>query len=205
MDGDVCLKFGKNPSGSFNTLSDNTLALILIYLYTLASSCVSDEDLVKEYHKLALKCMGDDSIVEKSDRIKNFKEKAWELGFKMELEAPPGPLTQCSFLSSGFVYIKSFGKWVQSSNYGKVMANVYMNFKKRSWRYAYVKLCAARKLFWAFEDKRRDIDLLINFVNKNHYYDLKNEVEHDKEITFHACISQYMPDSENRFLLLGDE
>lgn len=205
IDGNVCLKFGKNPSGSFNTLSDNTFALILIYLYTMAGACETDEELVEGYRKLACKCMGDDSIVERSDKIKNFKEKAWELGFVMELEAPPGPLTQCSFLSSGFVFIQRYNKYVQSSNYEKVMSNVFMNFKKRSWRYAYVKLCAARKLFWAFEEKRRDIDILINYVYKKHYFDMENEIEHDNELTFVACISQLMSDSENRFLVFGDE
>jgi len=142
--GYVCLKFGKNPSGNFNTLSDNTFALILIYLYTLAKKCESTEELVEAYQNLALKCMGDDSIVERSDKIRDFSESASELGFVMELEAPPGPLEQCKFLSANFVFIEQYQKWVQKNNYAKIMANVYYNFKTFVALYLCKTLCCSQ-------------------------------------------------------------
>lgn len=205
INGQLCMKFGKNPSGQLNTLTDNTLALILVYLYCLSESATSSWDIVNAYNEIAARMTGDDSIVEHDDRLKNLREASEDLGFKLLPEAAPGPLETCSFLNSTFHFDTRRFKWIQKPNFEKLFSNIFYNFKKSSWRYAYVKLCAARKLVFAFDEQREIIDDYITYVMNHHHSNLENEHSVDEEITYKATISQYMNNTQNDFLVYGDE
>lgn len=203
VDGYVVMKNGKNPSGSFNTLTDNTFALILVFLYTIARE-LNDYNLVyAAYRRIACKMLGDDSIFESCEELKNLESRANEIGFDLKPEAAEGPLKSCSFLSSQFVFNEQYSMWIQKANFDKVIANVYFNFKARSWRLAFVKLCAIRQIFFAFDDKRAQVDFLLDYIIKNHDYDMKNE--NCKELTYEQARSQRMSDKNNAFLLFGSE
>lgn len=205
INGRLCQKYGKNPSGSFNTLTDNTFALVMVFLYAISEFCNDYTDIFKAYMEIACKMLGDDSIAQDDYRLKNLFSSASDLGFNLAAECPPGPLDKATFLSSSFYLHPDRNMWIQKPNFEKLMANVFFNFKKSSWRYAYVKLCAARKLSFAFPDVRREIDDYLKYVMKYHYQDMVNESHIDKELTLHATLTQYMPDSQNDFLIFGDE
>lgn len=203
--GALCMKFGKNPSGQINTLIDNTLALIYVNLYAVSEFADEYIDIVYAYYEIALKAFGDDSIAEEDYRLTNLFRSASDLGFNLELESTPGPLNTCQFLSSAFYFSTERKKWIQQPNFEKLFANIFFNFKKSSWRYAYVKLAAARKLVYAFPEKRDIIDDYLSYVINHHHGDLMNESHIDCDLTFKATVSQLMPNTQNDFLIFGDE
>jgi len=205
INGQLCMKFGKNPSGQLNTLTDNTLALVIVYLYCLSEGVKDSSEIVLAYNEIAARMLGDDSIVEDDVRLSNLRLSSADLGFKLIPETAPGPLETCSFLNSTFHFDSRRYKWIQKPNFEKLFSNIYFNFKKSSWRYAYVKLCAARKLVFAFDEHREIIDDYIAYVINHHHSNLENEHSVDAEITYKAAISQFMPDSQNDFLVYGDE
>lgn len=205
IDGNLCMKFGKNPSGQINTLVDNTLSLIYVNLYAISEFVSEYIEIVYAYYEIALKAFGDDSIAEEDSRLSNLFNAAADLGFKLELETEPGPLEKCTFLSSAFHFCSERKKWIQKPNFEKLFSNIFYNFKKSSWRYAYVKLAAARKLVYAFPAQREQIDDYISYVIHHHHGDLVNEVHIDCDLTFKATVSQLMPNTQNDFLIYGDE
>lgn len=205
VNGFLCQKFGKNPSGQLGTLTDNTSALIIVFLYSIAKVSKSVDEVVNAYDEIANKCLGDDSLFEDDWRLLNVIEDARDLGFDFTYEAEPANLDKCRFLNSNFVLHKGRGLWIQKPNFEKILANVLFNFKKSSWRYTWVKLCAARKLVWAFPEWRDIIDLYLTFVKEKKYNHMKEETHIDSEITFEAAMAQYMTDEHNAFLIFGDE
>jgi hypothetical protein len=205
IEGRLCQKFGKNPSGQLNTLTDNTLTLALTFLYTISFSCPTYSSLVVAYREIAAKILGDDSLFEKDFRLKDIMTRVQDLGFEFTYEAPPGPLQECTFLNSRFHFHELKRMWIQKPNFEKILANVLYNFKKSSWRYTYVKLCAARKLVWAFPEWRQIIDEYLSFVTIHKMNHMLAEKEVDKELTFEAALAQFMPDRQNEFLIFGDE
>lgn len=203
VDGFVVMKNGKNPSGSFNTLTDNTFALMLVFLYTIARELNDYGQVYAAFHRIACKMLGDDSIFEDCPELINLEKYANEIGFDLQPEAEAGPLVTCSFLSSKFVFDEQYCKWIQQANFDKVIANVYFNFKARSWRLAFVKLCAIRQIFFAHRDKRAQVDFLLKYIIENHDSDMKNE--NCKELSYEQARSQLMSDKNNAFLLFGSE
>lgn len=203
VDGFVCMKNGKNPSGNVNTLVDNTLALVLVFLYVLARELGDFEKVVSAFRRIACKMVGDDSINEVCPELARVQLFAAEIGFNLTLESHPGPLTECSFLSSRFVYNQQFAMWIQYNNFNKIIANVYFNFKARSWRLCYIKLCAARQMFFAFPAQRKQIDTLLSYIVKNHDFEMKHEK--NKDISYDQAKSQFMTDRTNQLLIFGAE
>jgi hypothetical protein len=203
IDGNVCMKNGKNPSGSFNTLTDNTLALVLVFLYVIAYEVRDLEKVFIAMRRIACKMLGDDSIFEDCKELARLSELAAHLGFDLKPEAAPGPLSECTFLSSKFVFNQQYRMWVQLNNYAKAIANVYFNFKSRSWRLSFAKLCQLRMIFYAYEDKRKQIDYLLRYILENHDYEMQSE--DCKELTYDSARAQLMSDSRNQFLIFGAE
>jgi len=203
VDGFLCMKNGKNPSGNFNTLTDNTLALNLVFNYNMCVETESYEEACLAFMRIACEMLGDDSVFEDCKELENLEQNSARIGFEMKPEAPPGPLSECSYLSAQFVLNEEYGVWVQKQNFDKIMANAYFNFKARSWRLCYVKLCSARKLFFAFPEYKEQIDRLLKYIREHHDGDMKNEK--CEILTYHQAITQYMPDSQNMFLLHGFE
>ncbi len=203
VDGFVCMKNGKNPSGNVNTLVDNTLSLILVFLYILARELGDFEKVIAAYRRIACKMVGDDSICEVCPELSRLQLFAWEIGFDLTLESQPGPLTDCSFLSSRFVFDTRYCMWIQFNNYEKIIANVYFNFKAKSWRLCYIKLCAARQMFFAFPEQRKQIDSLLHYILTQHDFDMK--MENNKDITYDQARAQFMTDRTNTMLIFGAE
>lgn len=203
IDGFVVMKNGKNPSGSFNTLTDNTMALIIVFLYCISCFYMSLEKVFEAYHRIACKMLGDDSIFEECPELADLEMCANELGFNLLPESEPGPLTQCSFLSSKFNFNTRYCSWIQYNNWEKTIANVFFNFKARSWRLTYAKLCAVRQIFYAYDDKRVYVDKLLNYILSRHDDDMKRE--DCKELTYAQARSQLMSDKANKFLIFGLE
>lgn len=205
VDGYTCVKFGKNPSGSFCTLSDNTLALIFVFLYAIAKCVNTWEEVEQSYYDIPGAMVGDDSLVAEHEYLADIDNAAAELGFELTDEAPPSTISKCRFLNSAFFFDDSRMMWFQQPNFNKLWASVFYNFKAKSWRMAYVKLCAVRKLCFAFPEQRTRCDVLLEWIHQHKFNALQGETKMDDVLTFKATMAQRMPDSENEFLLTGNE
>lgn len=203
VDGWLCMMIGKNPSGSFNTLSDNTLALILVLYYVVAKKSRDLKDLLSRISQHFCACVGDDSVVPHHEDFSNVAGDALDLGFVFKPERPTGELQDCSFTNCGFVQIQ--GRWFPKPNFDKVEANVFFHFKAKSWRLAYVKCCALRVLAWNFPEERLKAERLCAHIMKK--YKRAMEVEHsvDDKISYDSAVSAYLPAEQIDFLWTGNE
>jgi len=203
VDGWLCMMVGKNPSGSFNTLSDNTLALILVLFYVLAKKSVDLSDLLFKIDGHFCACVGDDSVVPHHQDFSNIVGDALDLGFVFKPERPPGELSDCVFTNCDFAQIG--GRWFPKPNFDKVKANVFFHFKAKSWRLSYIKCCALRILSWNFPKEREEAERLCAYILKK--YQRAMEVEHsmDSKVTYTSAISAYLPSDQVDFLWSGNE
>jgi hypothetical protein len=203
VDGNLILKTGKNPSGALTTLIDNTKALVWVNLYCFSKLCNSEEELMKLYIDIACKLLGDDSIIADGPHLIGYEKSAKEIGFTLKLERPVGKLEECVFLNQNFVWDARRSTWLFKPNISKLMASLYYNFKRGSWRLAYVKLCSFRMMVWPFVSARAEVDYLLSYIIVNHDDDMRREK--NDLLSYEAARSQWKDDSDIQFLLFGDE
>lgn len=202
-DGDLLLVMGNNPSGGFNTLVDNTIALILAFLYCIALKCSTTMEVLEKYHTIRCKLIGDDSIFAETEHFVDLIPHARHLGFDLKYEVPVCKLSEAKFLNAGFSFQSGF--WFMAPNFEKIRASVFYLFKSNSWRLAYVKVCAYRKLCFPFLRQREEADIMLRFIRIRHDLDMRREHSMDDKITYLGALANYMPDHDNLFLLTGQE
>lgn len=221
--GYLLLLIGKNKSGHFNTLTDNTLCLILVELYRLvyylkhySVVSLSDRavrgfvpnlptlhDVLRCYFDVHLRAMGDDSIIADHPWVDFTRGVAKHLGFDIKLECPVGLLSESSFLNAGFHRVIEM--WYMRPNFDKLRASILFNWKSRSWRLTYVKVCAYRMLVFPFERYRVEADAMLDYILRHHDDDMRREASMDSKITYFSALAARMSDSDNRFLVSGLE
>lgn len=192
-----------NPSGKFTTLTDNTIALMRVNLYVIACGCNTVAEVLAEYSRTPAKMMGDDSIMQYRPWMTNLISRARDLGFELKLEVPISPLRDAVFLNAGFHW--SGLMWYFRPNYDKIRASIFFLWKSRSWRLAYVKVCAYRMMVFPFVEYRREADRLLRYIIEKHGDEMRNEHSMDSKITYHSAIASLMTDEENHFLTTGLE
>lgn len=202
-DGWLIFVTGNNPSGGFNTLVDNTLALQLDYLYCLSVQSTSVTQILMKYHSIRAKMIGDDSIYAKTPYLVDLINVSTQIGFELKYEKNPCPLREAVFLNAGFV--KQGGYWFMFPNFEKLRASVFYLWKSRSWRLAYVKVCAYRKLCYPFPKQRQEADLMLRYIREHHDSDMQREHSMDDKISYASTLTNLMSDKDNLFLLTGLE
>jgi len=78
-------------------------------------------------------------------------------------------------------------------------------FKSNSWRLAFVKVCAYRKLVYPFKAYRKEADRMLQYIRAKHDSDMRNEKSMDDKISYSAALANQMSDQDNMFLLSGVE
>jgi hypothetical protein len=206
----LLLVVGKNKSGQFNTLMDNTLTLIRVALYRLVLSLFRElerwptiEEVLVRYWSTPAKMMGDDSILAHRDWLEWSRARACDLGFTIELECPVGLLFDAKFLNAGFH--RAAMLWYMRPNFEKIRASILFNWKSRSWRLTYVKVCAYRMLVYPFQVYRAEADGMLDYILRVHAEDMRTEQAMDSRITYAAALSARMSDRDNEWLCSGME
>lgn len=197
------LILGKNPSGKFLTADDNTLALILAFLYAIARKNPVVSKVLDVYYSSPAKIFGDDSIIQERDWVFDLITSARDLGFELKLECQPGPLIDARFLNAGFHHNGS--TWVLKPNFEKIRASIFFLWKSRSWRLCYVKVCAYRQLVFPFAQYRDEADRLLQYILSKHGDDMVNEKVMDPVITYGSTRAALMSNEQNEFLCTGHE
>jgi hypothetical protein len=192
-----------NPSGKLNTLMDNTLALMLVFLYVIACRVNSVAEVLAVYSRTPAKMMGDDSIVQYKPWLRDLITRARDMGFDFRLECPISPLADAVFLNAGFHWTGSM--WLFRPNFDKIRASVLFLFKAKSWRLCYVKVCAYRQLCFPYPEYRAEADKMLGYIYRHHDDEMRGETAMDARITYESARAALMNDSENRFLCTGLE
>jgi hypothetical protein len=203
VDGFLCMMFGGNPSGGFNTLMDNTIALYFTLIYTLARQSSTYEELMDKINSHHCACLGDDSVVPAHPDFDHYIEHAAELGFDVKPECPPGPLEAGKFVNSEFVKIGQ--TWFPKPNAEKIKANIYFYFKSRSWRLTFVKVCALRVLNWNFPKQRKEAEDIIRWIVNHRDHHMRHEYTMDSKISYESAKAAYLPKQQIEFLWSGNE
>jgi len=192
-----------NPSGKFTTLTDNTIALMRVGLYVIATQVSTVSEVLAEYSRTPAKMMGDDSIIQYRPWVEHLISRARDLGFDLKFEVPISPIRDAVFLNAGFHW--SGLMWYFRPNYDKIRASIFFLWKSRSWRLAYVKVCAYRMMVFPFAEYRREADRLLKYIVDKHGDEMKNEHSMDSKITYASALASLMSDEENHFLTTGLE
>jgi len=201
--GMLLMIFGINPSGQFNTLNDNGFATMLTKFYSLAKQSTTHDQFLHRARALAMKVMGDDSIIRDHPLITHYPVDSLDLGFLLTIEAAKSTILKASFLSNGWTLVTKYGILIPRGNFDKLIASVYYNMPKHSWRLVYVKLHSLRTLTYAYPEIDYRVKSYIAYINQHHYQDMIEETFMDSVISFNSVISQSKTDTELEFLILG--
>lgn len=200
--GFLIMMFGGNPSGILNTLNDNGIALQLYANYSVALHHDTYEELVQFLKKVRAKMLGDDSIFAEHKYIQFFPGDVQPLGVDAKLECAPGPITKAKFVNCSWRLSPKYGIMVPWANTEKMLANVFYNRKRNSWRLTYVKLQAIR--FFTQIDPELDyqVRVYLKHIETYHMEDMRNE-DIDEIITYDATLGQIKTQEELEFLMYG--
>nr|UQB75990.1 RNA-dependent RNA polymerase [Flumine Astrovirus 8] len=175
--GDVIVKFTGNPSGSNNTVVDNTIFLTMVLLYcwfSLAPPEYSTLEMFKKHVEAAL--YGDDNTLTVSEEIigwfnaRSIAKVAMELGVEFTAEDDiwePQPLSELKFLNKKFLKTGS-GYYVPFADTDKMLSSICYGTAVSDPRWHLMRSYAIRmEGFWNVE-LRMVIDKYIHYLWKTY-------------------------------------
>jgi hypothetical protein len=228
QDGDVVMKDTGNPSGSFNTIADNTVGLYRLLAYAWIFLCNQQVTLglwsqekcdkmstFESFHThVEAALTGDDNTWTCSDEVVGWfnakcVSQVWlQLGVKTTSPCyEPRKLIECRFLSAGFRNVG--GCIVPIPEHSKVMGSIaFHNPSPQNPRWSLLRACALRiESFWD-DQSRQVISDFIHWLLTN-YHELlhspKDENDPKDIFNFDQVYSVYKTDSEIKALYLCNE
>lgn len=180
-DGALLRKHTGNPSGSANTIVDNTMILFTLFAYAYIKSCPdqmgSGMCTYNQFMKnVSAALNGDDNTFTTSEQLRNWFnpttiKAVWdEIGVVTKTPSfSPRKLEECEFLSQSFVYDR--GVWCPSPETDRVLCSLLWASKKDDVRWHFLRACALRLDSWANPECKKVLDqyieYLINSIWKN--------------------------------------
>lgn len=212
--GDLLMKNTGNPSGSSNTIVDNTIILYRLFCYAwikLAPDYLCDQRSMHDHVEAALN--GDDNTWSCSDEVLPWfnaqsVSMVWsDLGIKAQIGNSSKLLDDCYFLSAKF--FKVDGVYVPLPDWSRVMSCMCYNVRDpKSVKWSFLRACALRiELFWD-GNYRPMLDNYIKWLLKRRLAQLKapkNEFDPLDWFTFEELMAVYKTDSEICALYLTPE
>jgi len=219
QDGDLVMKDTGNPSGSANTIVDNTVILFRLLAYAWLVLC-RDLDLEEfdsyqrfmENVEAALN--GDDNTWTCSDLVVGWfnalnVSKVWSaIGVTTKYGDDPAPrkLSDCNFLSAGFRKVGP--DWVPLPEGEKVLCSMAYHLKSPTARWSLLRACALRiESFWD-DECRQTLSEYIQWLCKEYVLELhapQDSRDPMDMFSFDEVYSVYKTDSEIRQLYLCEE
>jgi hypothetical protein len=176
--GEVLLKHTGNPSGSPNTVTDNTLILFRLFAYAWivlhkTNFPGQDERLTLGYflQNVEAALYGDDNTFTCSDDcVSWFNPRGiapvWS-GIGVITKTPcddPRPLREVSFLSNGFSYDEGLGVWLPVPEENRVLSSLMWGSAVDDVRWHLLRACALRLDSYGNESCRRVLQNYIEFL-----------------------------------------
>lgn len=173
--GEIIRKHTGNPSGSVNTIVDNTMILFRLFSYAWIRICkkigreFSYQDFMRNV-EAALN--GDDNTYTVSDEALVFFTPAaimeiWS-GIGVTTKTPcmePRKVEEVRFLSQGFFFNKRLGIYLPTPETAKVMCSLMYGSSVDDVRWHYLRACALRIDSWGNEELRAILTGYINYLN----------------------------------------
>lgn len=217
-DGTLVQKTTGNPSGSSNTVVDNTMILFRLFCYAWIILC-KENGIVPTYqhfqkHVEAL-LYGDDNTYSCSDEVKAWFTPAnisrvWT-GIGVTTKTPnwnAGDLNTVSFLSNRFVYSDFYSMWFPCPNTERILSSVCWGASRDDVRYHFLRVCALRMdSYWNVE-VRDILSKYLDYLRREHAHELVGELRlsaDDLPITIQQIFALWRSDSWIEALYSGVE
>lgn len=206
--GEVFQKNTGNPSGSANTIVDNTLILFMLFAYAfimLALEYAPEFATFECFMELVEAALnGDDNTFTVSNKIISWFNaenvaRIWKL-LGVETKSPdfkPRKLSECEFLSHSFK--KLHGMWLPMPERDKALCSLMWGSEVDDVRFTLLRAYALRIETWPDEQARSDIMLFITYLRKEFRFDLHGTIP-DTDLTMLRIESVFKTDEELRRL-----
>jgi len=219
QDGDVVSKNTGNPSGSANTIVDNTVILFRLLAY--AWLCLCEDHRRGEFanygrfmENVEAALNGDDNTWTCSDDVVSWFNAlnvslVWSgIGVTTKFGDSPEPrkLEDCTFLSMGFR--KLGDQYVPIPEGEKMLCSMAYHLKSATPRWSLLRACALRvETFWD-DTCRKLLSEYIQWLNKQYNAELHSPQDENDVLdrfTYQDVWSVFKTDSEIRQLYLSEE
>lgn len=169
-DGSVLRKMTGNPSGSANTITDNTMILFKLFAYAYILNAPEDYNSYSQFMRNVRAALnGDDNTFTTTEALKEwFNPKTirecWDkIGVVTKTPCEqPRKLSEVEFLSQSFV--KLDGVWLPSPETNRVLCSLLWASKKQDVRWHFLRACALRMDSWANEECREILSGYIEWL-----------------------------------------
>jgi hypothetical protein len=174
--GELLMKDTGNPSGSSNTVVDNTMILFRLFAYAWIVLC-NELGRIPKYEEFVAEVeaalYGDDNTYTCSDEVVGWFHptniaRIWS-GIGVTTKTPcwePRELKDCAFLSTKFYFSESLNMWFPYPESNRVLASLCYGSKIDDVRWHYLRACALRMdSFWNLETRSILSDYL-SYLNK---------------------------------------
>jgi hypothetical protein len=214
--GELIQKDTGNPSGSSNTIVDNTMALFRLFAYAWIVLCkkvgraTSYEDFMANVE--AALC-GDDNTFTVSDAVVHFFnptsiKEVWDaLGVRTKTPCfSPRPLSEVQYLSQGFAYHDELGVWIPVPEAERVLSSLLYGSDVDDVRWHFLRACALRMDSWGNPTCRSVIAEYLEYLNLYYRDELVGTVDRPKGgITMETIRSNWKSDAWIEALYCGVE
>lgn len=204
--GEVFQKNTGNPSGSANTIVDNTLILFMLFAYAFIMIMLERKETEKyatfEYFMTLVEAAlnGDDNTFTVADEIVEYfnatsVSRIWTL-IGVETKSPnfnPRKLSECEFLSHGFIQYNKM--WLPICERDKALCSLMWGSEVDDVRFTLLRAYALRIETWPDEQARKDIMLFIDWLRKTFKHDLHGIIP-DTDLTMLKINSVFKTDAE---------
>lgn len=217
--GDVIRKFMGNPSGSYNTITDNVLVLYMLLAYAWLLLTPKKFHSYEMFHKHveAALCGDDNTWTVSNECLEYFNAKTvcalWtNLGISTKTDDyEPRKLIQCEFMSSHFREIfhveTGIKYYVPFPETDKVMASMSFDLKFNNARWSLLRANALRLESFFNDECRLILAEYIVWVQKQFWDELNSPLDPTKEfdfLTYSQVMTVYKTDMEIAELYFGE-
>jgi len=214
--GDLIRKHTGNPSGSTNTIVDNTMILyrLLAYAWFLLCEKVGRKTSRLDFEEQVEAALnGDDNTWTVSDECVSFfnpKEikPLWSgIGVITKGEDVSRRLDECSFLSNRFVYDQKLETWLPCPETDRVLSSLMWGSDVDDVRWHYLRACALRIDSYGNKEVRDVLQNYIDFLNKKYGAHLCGDVirQHHDTVSWKEIRGVYKTNNWIEALYTGKE
>ncbi len=210
--GEVIMKHIGNPSGSSNTVVDNTMINWRLFAYAWILLCREwgrETSYLDFMNMLECALYGDDNTFSESDEVREMFtpegiNKIWtNIGVKTKaVYMEPHPLEDLEFLSQGFRYDEKLGIVVPVPDTDKMLSSLLYGSKIDDVRWHLMRAFALRNETWGNLELRGIISRYITFVMRNYSKHLVGECN---GLTMDQIYSTWKSDLFLSLLYTGNE
>jgi hypothetical protein len=185
--GELVQKHTGNPSGSSNTIVDNTMILFRLFAYAwlvLAEREGLEPSYLDFMNEVEAALNGDDNTFTTSDKVVSWFNPStiapvWSaIGVTTNTPCEtPRELSACTFLSQGFVYDQRLRCWMPVPETEKVLSSLYAGSCVDDVRWHLLRACALRLDSYYNVECRKTLSGYIEFLNREYGTDMCGEIK----------------------------